>query len=206
MPSISKIGVNTATSERLIDTTVKPTSFAPISAASPGDLPSSIWRAMFSSTTTASSTTKPVAMVSAIRLMLLSEKSSRYITAKVPTSDTGTVSAGIMVARQLRKNRNTTITTKHTDSSKACSTSRSEARMVGLRSKATLILIAAGISSCKRGTASRTRSTVSMILAPGWRKITSMMAGSLFSKPILSELLTLSSTLATSDNRIAAPF
>ena len=73
MPPIIKIGMNTATSEMLIESTVKPISRAPASAASIGDSPASRWRAMFSSTTIASSTTKPVAMVSAIsdRLSML---------------------------------------------------------------------------------------------------------------------------------------
>ena len=58
--------MNTAISEMLIDSTVKPTSPAPLRAASIGDRPSSMWRVMFSSTTMASSTTNPVATVSAI--------------------------------------------------------------------------------------------------------------------------------------------
>ena len=66
MPPIIRIGMNTAISEMLIDSTVKPTSPAPLRAASIGDRPSSIWRVMFSSTTMASSTTKPVATVNAI--------------------------------------------------------------------------------------------------------------------------------------------
>jgi hypothetical protein len=66
MPLISRIGMNTATSEIEIDSTVKPTSRAPSSAACMRGMPASMWRAMFSSTTIASSTTKPVAMVNAI--------------------------------------------------------------------------------------------------------------------------------------------
>ena len=58
--------MNTATSDRLIDSTVKPTSRAPSSAACEARHAASMWREMFSSTTMASSTTKPVAMVSAI--------------------------------------------------------------------------------------------------------------------------------------------
>ena len=42
MPPISRIGMKTAISEMLIDSTVKPTSLAPLSAASSGDMPSSI--------------------------------------------------------------------------------------------------------------------------------------------------------------------
>ena len=108
MPPISRIGMNTAISDRLIDSTVKPTSRAPRSAASNGVMPCSMWRDMFSSTTIASSTTKPVAMVSAISERLLSEKPARYMTPKVPISDTGTATLGISVARPLRRNRNTT--------------------------------------------------------------------------------------------------
>src|SRR3982074_2201581 len=51
--------MNTAMSERVIDTMVKLISPAPLSAASCGVAPSSICRTMFSITTTASSTTKP---------------------------------------------------------------------------------------------------------------------------------------------------
>ena len=58
--------MNTAISEMLIDTTVNPTSRAPCNAACTRGTPSSMWRSMFSSTTMASSTTKPVATVSAI--------------------------------------------------------------------------------------------------------------------------------------------
>ena len=51
---------------------------------------------MFSSTTIASSTTSPVATISAISDRLLSEKPHRYITAKLPTSATGTAATGIV--------------------------------------------------------------------------------------------------------------
>ena len=44
MPPMSSSGMNTATSERLIDSTVKPISREPLSAASNGGMPSSMWR------------------------------------------------------------------------------------------------------------------------------------------------------------------
>ncbi|MNV45402.1 hypothetical protein D3C71_1371980 [compost metagenome] len=59
---------------------------------------------MFSITTMASSTTKPVAMVSAISVRLLIEKSKKYMAAKVPINDSGTATLGIIVAGTLRKN------------------------------------------------------------------------------------------------------
>ena len=62
MPPISSNGMNTATSEMEIDRMVKPISPAPSSAACNGFLPISMWRAMFSTITMASSTTKPTAI------------------------------------------------------------------------------------------------------------------------------------------------
>ena len=71
-PPMNRIGMNTATSEMLMETTVKPICRDPASAASNGPMPISRWRWMFSIITIASSTTKPTEMVSAI-----SEKLSR---------------------------------------------------------------------------------------------------------------------------------
>ncbi len=66
MPPISRIGTKTATRARVIDSTVNATSRAPCSAASIRDMPASRCRVMFSNTTIASSTTKPVEIVNAI--------------------------------------------------------------------------------------------------------------------------------------------
>ncbi len=73
IPPISRMGMKTAMSEVLMEKTVKPISRAPRSAASNGTIPFSRWRVMFSITTMASSTTKPVEMVSAISERLSSE-------------------------------------------------------------------------------------------------------------------------------------
>ena len=72
MPPMNKMGVNTATREMEMDITVKPTSRAPRRAARNGLSPISRRRTIFSSTTMASSTTKPVDTVSA-----MSERLSR---------------------------------------------------------------------------------------------------------------------------------
>ena len=66
MPPMNSSGMNTATSDMLMVSTVKPISCAPLSAAASGFMPASTWRVMFSMTTMASSTTKPVAIVIAI--------------------------------------------------------------------------------------------------------------------------------------------
>ena len=64
---MNMIGMNTAESDVVIVTIVEPTSAAPSRAACMRGLPISMWRTMFSSTTMASSTTKPTASVSAMR-------------------------------------------------------------------------------------------------------------------------------------------
>ena len=63
---MSRSGMKTASSDTVIETIVKPICFAPLSAASMGASPSSMKRVMFSVTTMASSTTKPVEIVSAM--------------------------------------------------------------------------------------------------------------------------------------------
>ena len=63
----------------------------------------------------ASSTTKPVEMVSAISERLFSEKPHRYMIPNVPTMASGTATLGIMVARTSRRKTNTTSVTRMTE-------------------------------------------------------------------------------------------
>ena len=67
---MNSTGMNTATSEIVIDRMVKAISLEPSSVACIALLPISMWRLMFSSITMASSTTKPTHSVSAISEML----------------------------------------------------------------------------------------------------------------------------------------
>ena len=97
-------GISTAISETVSEMMVKPICPEPLSAASSGDSPTSMYREMFSIITMASSTTKPVAMVSAMSERLSMLKPKRYMTAKVPMSDSGTERLGMMVAGTLRRN------------------------------------------------------------------------------------------------------
>ena len=177
MPPISRIGRNTAISEKLIDITVKPTSRAPTSAACMRGMPSSRWREMFSSTTMASSTTKPVDTVSAISDRLSRLNPIRYIAPNVPMMETGTAIAGIMVARALRRNRNTTRVTRTTAITNVISVSLRLDRIVVLRSLAMVRFMSAGIAAMSCGIAAFTASTVSMMLAPGWRNRITSTAG-----------------------------
>jgi len=81
---------NTATSEILIDSTVKPTSCAPRMAAFMRGTPFSICREIFSSTTMASSTRTPSRWSRHQREVIEREAASRYIAAKVPMIEIGT--------------------------------------------------------------------------------------------------------------------
>ena len=112
MSPMKSSGMRTAISETVSETMVKPICSEPFSAACSGESPISMKRAMFSIITMASSTTKPVEMVSAIRVRLLRLYPSRYITPNVPTIESGTAMLGMIVAETLRRNRKITITTR----------------------------------------------------------------------------------------------
>ena len=88
---------------------------------------------------------------------------------KVPSSEIGTATAGTTVARPLRRNTNTTRITSAMAISSVRLTACSEERMVTVRSMATLMSISLGIEALSAGIIASTRSTVSMMLAPGWR-------------------------------------
>ena len=122
--------MNTAISDTVSEMTVKPISRAPRNAASNGSSPSSMWRTMFSIITMASSTTKPVPMVSAISDRLSSENPQNHITPKVAISDSGSATPAMMVARMVRRNTSTTRMTSPTLSTRVNCTSRIEARIV----------------------------------------------------------------------------
>ena len=108
---------------------------------------------MFSTTTIASSTTKPTAIVSAISERLSRLKPSRYITAAAPASESGTMTAGMIVARMLRRNSRITSTTSAMVSASVNSTSATEARMVWVRSTMVSIFMPGGMSESSRGSA-----------------------------------------------------
>ncbi|MNS98511.1 hypothetical protein D3C72_1328810 [compost metagenome] len=165
--AMNSSGISTAISDRVREIRVKPICLAPLSAACIGLSPSSIKRAMFSSMTMASSTTKPVAMVSAISVRLLTEKPARYITPKVPISDNGTAIDGMRVALKRRRKTNVTITTRAMAISSSCCTSLTAARMVWVRSVSTDTSRPAGRLSVIDGSRPLMRSTTSITLAPG---------------------------------------
>ena len=160
---------------------------------------------MFSIITIASSTTKPVEMVSAISERLSREYPSRYITPNVPTSDSGTATLGMIVAARLRRNRKMTITTSAMVSTSVNCTSATDARIVCVRSVRTVTFTDAGSETCSCGNTFFTRSTTSMMFAPGCLWMLRITAGCVFIHAACCEFSTLSITLATSRRRTAPP-
>ena len=165
--------------------------------------------------TIASSTTNPVATVSAISVRLLIENPARYMKAKVPTSDSGTATAGISVADSVRRNRKITMTTSATASINSNWTAATDASMVVVRSDSTSRLTAPGRPSRSAGNCARIRATVSSTLAPGWRWMFRITAGSIRVRPSPSRVAAQAArngfsapsvTSATSDSRTGAPF
>ena len=102
------VGTKTAVRMSAVAMTGPVTSSIAFSAASRGDIPSSMWCSTASTTTIASSTTMPIASTRPNSERVLIEKPSSGKTAKVPTSETGTASIGMSVARQFCRNTNTT--------------------------------------------------------------------------------------------------
>src|SRR5207247_9111493 len=135
---------------------------------------------MFSIMTMASSTTKPVEIVNAIKVKLFRLNPIRYITQKVPTSDKGTETLGIMLAESVRKKRNITSTTRATVSINSNCTSLTEARIVVVRSVSTDTCTEDGKEAVSWGSNVFTRSTTVMMLAPGSRAMLRITAGAAF--------------------------
>src|SRR4029077_6181705 len=130
-----------------------------------------------------SSTTNPVEMVSAISDRLSRLNPAIYMTAKVPTSDSGTERLGIKVADGLRRKTKITATTRTIASPSSNSTSATEARIVVVRSVSTVTSTDAGSEACSAGNIALILSTTAMTLAPGWRWMFMITAGVVFIHP-----------------------
>ena len=107
-------------------------------------LPSLMCRCTFSITTMASSTTSPVARVMPKRVSELMEKPKIFTNANVPISDTGMVTAGMIVARQSSRKKKITTMTITTASSSVVTTSFTESPTTVVVSKAITYFIPGG--------------------------------------------------------------
>ena len=153
-------GINTAIRETLSEMTVNPICLAPLRAASSGVSPASMKRTIFSIITIASSTTNPVEIVKAISDRLSRLKPMSFITPKVPMIASGRATLGMIVAQNFRRKTKITITTSPTVRSMVNCTSRTDARIVSVRSDRTDIFTEGGIAPVNFGSSSFTRSAV----------------------------------------------
>ena len=127
------------------------------------------------------------------------------MTPNVPTSDSGTVIEGMMVAHRWRRKMKMTITTRPMVSSRVNSTSTTESRIDCERSDIRSTWTDCGTEASRRGIIALMLSTTSTVLAPGWRKISSSSPRlPLNQAPVRGDLVA-STTVATSCILTGAP-
>ena len=200
-PGVKASGANTAASVSVIATTAKLISRTPLSAAWNGVRPSSMWRKMFSSTTMASSTTRPMASTSASSVSVLTVKPASAMSAKAPIRLTGIVTSGMIDARSVRRKTNTTSATSTTASATVVYTALIERSMKTDKSLASTTFTLAGRSRWICGISARTPSATSSGLAVALRMTPVLMEGTPFRRTRLRSLAAASSTRATSRSR-----
>src|ERR1022692_1388987 len=145
VPGKNDTGTNTEIRTSDVATTALETSAMAADVAVCGSILSSLMcRWAFSMTTIASSTTSPVAKVIPKSVSELIEKSNILMKANVPISDTGIVTAGMIVARQSNRNRKITTITIRTPSSSVVTISLTESPTTVVVSKATTYFIPGG--------------------------------------------------------------
>src|ERR671913_365072 len=109
-PDMNAVGRKTAMRVNEVAITARPISSAASCAASSGVLPMRRWRMMFSISTIASSTRMPMTSDSESSVTTLMEKPIRSMTQKAGITDSGSAVAETSVARQSRRNSQTTST------------------------------------------------------------------------------------------------
>ncbi len=128
-PDMNTSGMNTAASDTVIETMVKLIWRALVRVAWSAFSPSSMRRTVFSRNTMASSTRKPMARVSAIRVRLFRLYPSARIATNVRSSDNGSATAGIRVSRARPRKTKITRTTRVKAMSRVSCTSATELTM-----------------------------------------------------------------------------
>ncbi len=146
----------------------------------------------------ASSTIKPVPIVSAMRERLSRENPASHMIEKVAIIDSGRLTPAIIVARQLRRKRKTTITTRIAAITNVICTSKIDARIVSVRSLTISSAIPAGRFARNFGSSDLISSTVLIIFAPGWRSTSRTIDCSPLYQPPTRAFSNPSTTRATS--------
>ena len=147
--------------------TGRATSLAPIKAASLGCLPSSICRCTFSTTTIASSTTRPIAITIASKVRRLIEKPINQTRNKAVINDSGMATIGIATTRIEPRNKRMTTTTMMDASINVFPTSSSPSLMDIDKSESIKMVMSAGSCVSISFTLLFTLAATSSGLAPG---------------------------------------
>ena len=124
---------------------------------------------------------------------------------KVPISESGTATLGMTVPAAVRRNTNTTSTTRPIESMSSHRTSSTDARMVVVRSVSTETWTAEGSEACSCGSSALMRSATAMTLAPGCRWTLRITAGTSFIHAAWRTFSASSITPATSPRTTGAP-
>ena len=145
IPPMKATGTNTAVNTKAIPITGPCTFSIALIAASFGGKPLYFNSYSTASTTTiASSTTRPIAKTMAKSVKVLIEKSNKMKAPNVPSKDTGTAIIGMIVDRQDCKKTYTTTKTRSNASTNVCSTSLIDALTNLVLSTTTLYCISGG--------------------------------------------------------------
>ena len=170
VPCRKASGENTATSAIVVAITAKTISRVPSIAACFGSCPSSSWcRYAFSRTMIASSTTIPIARISASSVRLLIVKPSAYMTPNAAMIDVGMARPGMSVARRFRRKTKMMMTTRIAARTSVSSASRIDARTKSALSKPFTSSTPGGSEARMTGRVSSTASDTSTRLALDWR-------------------------------------
>ena len=167
-------------------------------AAGIGFMPCSMWRKMFSSTTMASSTTRPMASTKASSVSVFTLKPSAYMMPKVVISEIGMVTIGMIEARIERRNTTITSTTSSTASKMVWNTDLIERSMNTALSLPMAPLMPSGRLSFTAGSTARTPAETSSGLATACLIRPTMIAASPLKRLARRSSAAPSSTRATS--------
>ncbi len=178
LPSRKPTGRNTATSTAVVAMTANATCAVPRLDATSGGSPRSMRRCTFSTTTMASSTTRPIHNTSASRVSRLIEKPKAYSAMNAATRHTGTVTAGISAARKLPRNSQITTSTSSIASTSVAYTRSTAASMKVVLSKATKMWVPSGRVCPTRSASARAVRATSSELAVEVLTIPRPMPGS----------------------------
>ncbi|MNT09400.1 hypothetical protein D3C72_1441810 [compost metagenome] len=137
----------------------------------------------------------------ASKVSVLIEKPKKYISAQAPTSDTGMVTMGMMLARRLRRKKKITSTTSTMASPMVWNTESMERSMNTDESYAMFSFMPAGRVSFSRSTSWRAALESSSGLAVDWRVTPILMAGLPLKRDSTRSLAAAISTLETSRSR-----